>query len=208
MTSVPQRPGSPDYESAVNYALSRLRAELPNHLHYHCVWHTEGDVLPAARLLAKMENLSESDAGRLDVAAAFHDLGHVIESDGHEQIGIDIAKSVLPQYGFSDSDIESIAGMVRATSLPQAPRNLLEQLMVDADLDSLGRDDFFKTSEALWRENSARGRGRSWDEWLQIQLHFLQNHRYFTPSARTLRDAGKQKNIALLERRIAEQQGT
>ncbi len=37
----------PDYSGAVNYALHRLRTELPPHLLYHNAPHTEEDVLTA-----------------------------------------------------------------------------------------------------------------------------------------------------------------
>jgi hypothetical protein len=50
----------------------------------------------------------------------------------------------------------------------------------------------------LWRERVALGHAISWSEWLQQQLQFLQAHRYFTPEAAALRDAGKLRNIELL----------
>jgi len=88
--------------------------------------------------------------------------------------------------------------------MPQTPRNDEQALLADADLDSLGRDDFFPTSKALWHERAACGMDIPWLTWLQIQLQFLQTHHYFTPVAQALRGAGKLKNIEMLQRLLSE----
>lgn len=192
----------PDYASAVAYALNRMRAELPTRLTYHNVMHTEADVLPAVVRLARLSNLAEADLHLLEVAAAFHDIGQITTTLGHEQVGVDIMSEVLPRFGFSPRAIERVSGMIMATEMPQTPLNQEQELLCDADLDSLGREDFFPVSKALWRERAACGMVIPWQTWLVIQLQFLQSHAYFTPAAQILRNDGKQKNIELLERLI------
>jgi hypothetical protein len=46
-----------------------------------------------------------------------------------------------------------------------------------------------------------------WRDWLASQLRFLSGHRYFSPAARALREAGKLSNIRLLERLLEEGSG-
>lgn len=196
----------PDYGGAVGYALARLRAELKPTVTYHNVAHTELDVLPAARRLASLAGISEPERHLLEVAAAFHDLGFIRTYLNHESIGIGIAREVLPGLGFSQADIDRIAAMIEATRMPQAPSDELAALLADADLDSIGRDDFLTTSQALWQERAALGLMVTWPEWLQNQCRFLKAHRYFTRHARVLRLEGKRRNIALLEALIREQQ--
>jgi predicted metal-dependent HD superfamily phosphohydrolase len=193
---------NPDYSGAVDYAFNRLRTELPPRLSYHNAQHTEDDVLPAAVRLAKLSNMADPDLRLLEVAAAFHDLGQIRTVLGHEQIGADIVSDVLPRYGFGPGEIERVSGMILATRLPQTPLSEEQAILCDADLDSLGREDFFATSKALWQEREACGMIIAWQTWLENQHHFLTDHHYFTPAARTLRDEGKRKNIALLERLI------
>jgi predicted metal-dependent HD superfamily phosphohydrolase len=176
-----------------------LRAELPPTLSYHCVWHTEGDVLPAARRLAQLAGITRPEQGLLEISAAYHDIGHIHISYGHEAISIKIMAEALPRFGFSPQDIERVASLIMATRMPQSPKNELEELLADSDMDGLGRTDFLDTSKALWRENAAFGRPKSWVQWLEMQLRFLSSHRYFSTVARTLRDDGKQRNIAMLE---------
>ncbi|MDH4133776.1 MAG: HD domain-containing protein [Gammaproteobacteria bacterium] len=192
----------PNYEKAIEYALDRLRGELPATLHYHCAWHTEGDVLPAARRLGQLAGVSPSEQGLINVGAAYHDVGHIHVSYGHEAISIKIMAEVLPRFGFSSQDIERVASLIMATRMPQSPKNELERLLADADMDGLGRTDFLVTSKALWQENMAYGKIQSWPQWLETQVRFLRAHRYFTSVARTLREEGKQQNIAMLEELI------
>ncbi|HCU54189.1 MAG TPA: phosphohydrolase [Gammaproteobacteria bacterium] len=192
-------PSHPQYDQAITYALDRMRSELPPHLTYHSAWHTEHDVLPAARHLGQLAGLKPSDQRLLEVSAAYHDIGHIHISYGHEAISIKIMAEVLPSFGFPSRDIERIALLIMATRMPQSPTNELEQLLADADLDGLGRPDFLDTSTALWKERASLGVSHSWAQWLEVQLRFLRSHRYFTDVARTLRDEGKQRNIQMLE---------
>jgi len=190
----------PDYGQAIEYALDRLRHELPPTLLYHCAWHTEHDVLPAARRLGQLAGLTQNEQGVLEVSAAYHDVGHIHISYGHEAISIKIMAEALPRFGFDPREIERVATMIMATRMPQSPKNELERLLADADMDGLGRTDFLDTSKALWRENTALGRPhQSWAQWLEAQLRFLRSHRYFSAQARALREDGKQHNIAALE---------
>lgn len=192
----------PNYAGAVAYALHRLRTELPAHLHYHNAPHTEEDVLPAAVRLARLSNMAEPDLRLLEVGAAFHDLGQIKTDLGHELIGMEIIAEVLPGFGFGPEEIARVAGMILATRLPQTPLNDEQALLCDADLDSLGREDFLVTSKALWHERAAAGLVIPWPIWLKDQLRILQTHQYFTPAAQALRQAGKQRNIDMLEQLI------
>jgi hypothetical protein len=116
----------------------------------------------------------------------------------HEAAGIRIAAAVLPRFGFAAEHVRRIAGMIRATRLPQAPTNVLEEILADADLDSLGRDDFFAASLALRAELAERGHLIDETTWFARQLSFLQSHQYWTASARGLRDPQKQRNMQIL----------
>lgn len=188
-----------DYDGAIDYALGRLRRDLSPNLTYHDLWHTQFDVLPAVARMGVINGLAHEDIRLMEVAAAFHDIGFVRVMEGHEAAGVQIAGKVLPGFGFAAQKIECIAGMILATRLPQSPQNLLEEIVVDADLDVLGRDDFFDRNELLRQEMAHFGRVLTWRQWQEEQLRFLQQHTYFTPVARALRNAGKQRHIAIIK---------
>lgn len=198
----------PDFDAAKAYALRRLTHELPLNRHYHSLQHTRDDVVTAAGEFADGEGISGDDLLCLLTAAYFHDLGHIEQSNGHEAISARIAAEVLPEFGYSPQQIETIRRLIMATKVPQTPETLLEEIIVDADMDSLGREDFMRTSLALRRELAEAGHQVSDLEWYVGQVEFLRAHRYFTATARKLRDPGKQRNLAMLHDLIAEITGS
>jgi uncharacterized protein len=185
----------PDYAGAVTFALTRLHAELSPELTYHSAWHTEHDVLPAALRLALLSGIPEEEQRLLQVAAAFHDIGFTQTRTEHERVGAGIAAQILPQYGLDADQIARIVAMIMATKLPQSPRTLIEEIIADADLDVLGREDFLLRNRALRDELAAQGSVVSDEQWVVSQISFLEQHRYFTPAARTLRSARKQAHL-------------
>ena len=193
----------PDLSAAAEWVRGRLEAELPAHLTYHCAAHTIDDVVPAAERLADAEALSARDRTVLITAAWFHDLGYIVQAEGHEEIGIDLAERNLPALGYEPEDIDTVAGLIRATQLPQHPQSHLAGLLADADLDVLGRDDFWDSNDALRRELAATGRVDGDAEWLDDQNTFLEQHRYHTATARALREETKAHNLAALRARRA-----
>ena len=189
----------PDFERAKSYVLGRLAAELPANLPYHGIHHTRDDVLPAAEQLAVASELAPEEYLLVRTAVLYHDLGYIELYAHNEPLGAELAAETLPTFGYSSPQIRKIKRIILATELPQQPRNYLEALMCDADLDSLGRDDFLKTSLNLRDELSAHGMEIPLKNWYHQQWDFLRTHKYFTPVAQALRQSKKLENIALLE---------
>jgi len=86
-----------------------------------------------------------------------------------------------------------------ATKIPQSPKNILEEIICDADLDYLGRDDFEPISDSLRREFLELGIVSSDEHWYSLQIKFIENHNYFTNSSRQLRNPEKLKRLEKLK---------
>jgi len=106
-----------------------------------------------------------------------------------------MAREILPKYGYSQEQIDVIDGLIKATEIPQSPKTLLEQIMCDADLDYLGRDDFHDIASLLRRELREHGKIDSDRLWDEIQVKFLTAHTYFTKSAISTRRVKKMKHL-------------
>lgn len=132
----------PDWERTQEYVLTRLSKELAPDLTYHNVHHTRDDVLPAAEWLAAESQLDEEGTLLLCTAALYHDTGYLERYFRNELIAVRIAQETLPDFGFSLGQIDRIGKIIAATQLPQSPSSFLQELICDADLDSLGREDF------------------------------------------------------------------
>lgn len=188
----------PDFDRARAYALRRLETELAQDLTFHAARHTRDDVVPAAERLARMAGVAGEDLLLLLTAAWFHDVGFVVQRDEHEAAGVRISRAELPGFGYSPHQIDIIGNIIMATRLPQSPGTLLEEIMADADLDSLGRADFFEVSVRLREEMENYGTVMDDAVWYRWEINFLEGHRYFTTTARSLRDEGKRHNIEQL----------
>lgn len=178
------------FEQAGQFILDKLDTELPLTLYYHNLAHTE-DVYTAAGRLGRSENISDIEMKLLLTAACYHDAGYLHTIIEHERESCRIAKEHLPRFGFNELEIDQICGMIMATRLPQTPHSKLQQLLADADLDYLGREDFFEIGDKIFHELGMS----NWNEWNKIQLKFLEQHRYFTQTALNLRGPKKQENI-------------
>jgi hypothetical protein len=89
------------------------------------------------------------------------------------------------------------------TQIPQQPKDILERIICDADLDYLGRDDFFAIGDTLRREFIRYGVVPSDEAWEALQMKFLTNHAYHTASSQVLREPAKQSHIRKLAEKMA-----
>ncbi len=188
-----------NFSAASAYALSRIEREIEPQFCYHNILHTRDDVHPAAVRLGRLCGVSADEMVLLETAALFHDIGFIEQGRGHETISARIVGEMLPRWGFSAENIQTIQQMICATALPQSPQTLLDKILCDSDLDILGHDDFLPRNLLLYAELSATGREVGLHDWYTGQHRFLVNHTYHTPAARTLRDAGKARNTTLLQ---------
>ncbi len=90
-----------------------------------------------------------------------------------------------------------------STKIPQSPTNLLEQILCDADLDYLGRDDFFSIGDSLFRELQAYNLIGDEQTWNRLQVSFLSAHRFHTNTNKTLREPVKRRYLEELQELVA-----
>ena len=184
-----------DFEGAKIFILGKLKKDLKPTLYYHNVSHTL-DVYDSVKRIASLEKINNPDLLLLKTAALFHDSGMLNTYIEHEDASCEIANEYLPGFGYDNASIGQINKMIMATKLPQNASDRLEQIICDADLDYLGRDDFFMISHRLKLEwNLQNFNPTTLKEWYKLQVNFLGGHRFFTKSAIETREERKQQNL-------------
>ena len=183
-----------NYKKAEQHIVKLLKIKLPEGLYYHGLHHTF-DVCDAAQRIAKAEGVTGENLFLLLTAALIHDAGFTVTYINHEDKSVELAKQILPQYGYSDEQLKVIEGIIEATKLPMNAKTELEKIMCDADLDYLGRADFYPISEGLKKEFLAQGIVKNDKEFDAVQIKFLNTHKYFTATAKETRNAEKQKRL-------------
>ena len=188
-----------NFPAAEKYILEHLQKELHPNLFYHSFEHTT-DVQQAARRLIELEKVDAHSATIIETAALYHDAGMIMKYDNHEIASVNIVKEKLPEFDYTPSEINEIESMILVTTIPQKALTLNQMILCDADLDALGREDFFITSFQLQLEWKLYGiLAASLKDWLKFEIKFLESHSYYTSSARKLRDVGKRKNLLELK---------
>ena len=180
--------------------LSRLKNELDPRLGYHNLSHTL-DVVEQAEVIAKKEKVTDKhDLLLLKTAAVFHDSGFLLVYKNHEEKSCEIASEALKNI-FNEEDNKKICGMIMATKIPQTPHTLLEQIICDADLDYLGRNDFEPISQTLHKEFIIFKIMPEDIIWDHVQIKFFESHHYFTGTSISKRNEKKLKHLNILKER-------
>lgn len=183
------------FAEAEKHILYRLQQELDHNLSYHCIDHTI-DVYHKTIEIAQLEGITHpEDLILLKTAALFHDAGFIFNYQNHEQMSIEIAQSTLIQFAYTPAAIEQICILIEATKIPQKPTNKLAEILADADLDYLGRDDYYTIADTLFQEFKYKSIIKTEEEWLKIQISFLEHHTYFTKTSINRRTAQKLKRL-------------
>lgn len=183
--------------------LDKMEKELPSYLYYHNVKHTV-DVVTEVELIGWAEGCTDEEILLLKTAALFHDAGHTIAYDNHEYHGTLLAREMLPGYNYTPEQIDRICEIIMATKLPPRPKDLLEEIICDSDLDYLGRSDFIPVSNTLYEELKAQNKIGTLNDWNKLQIKFISGHQYFTKTARSLREVNKQQQIERIQSLITE----
>ncbi len=167
---------------------------------FHDFNHTLG-VLESVVEIGTGNNLDDRELSLLQLAAWFHDSGYDQGAEGHEERSCRYAVSFLSSFDLPDQDLDLITRCIMATQLPFKPKDLLEEIICDADLSHLGKKSYWDRCGRLRQELLlTRGKMMSEPEWVQFELDFMNNHRYYTAVAEELYNPRKLKHINQLRK--------
>lgn len=186
------------FEKAYDFLLGKLEKELPEHLTYHNAAHTT-EVVNAVKYLCKEENVDGHDLEIVSAAALFHDAGFLETYHDHEERSCIIAREYLPQFEYTQKEIDDICELIMFTRMPQTPHGLLSNILCDADLLYLGTDKYYQIAENLFKELKHLGFIKNWNQWRQKQIDILESHRYFTETANKEITLKKMHNLLLFK---------
>lgn len=181
------------------YSSSLLRSELPHIFIYHNLSHTQR-VVKYTKELIEGENVNETDAENLLIAAWFHDTGYIKGPESHEEQSVSIATEFLKKHDLAAEKIQVVSNIILATKMGYDPKNILEQIIRDADCAHFGNKGFLEISELLRHEwEQACNKTYSDSEWAQENISFLtRHHQFYTNYAINSWQKGKDKNLASL----------
>jgi uncharacterized protein len=190
-----------DFKNIYEKVMRDLENWVPDHFTYHDAAHTKY-VLEQAEVIAAHENVTGRGLLLVKIAALYHDIGFVEGRHDHEALGCKFASDDLKNSFLTGAEVEKVCSMIQATQIPQRPKDLLEQIVADADLEYLGTDNFQKFGRRLYRELHHFDPALNFRKWDEIQIEFLTNHIYHTNYCKKFREPVKQQNLEIVKERL------
>jgi len=193
----------PDLISKSSELASKMITEkLPGGMVYHNLEHTK-EVVDAVEEIGKKSGLSNSEIEMLVLAAWFHDVGISESYSGHEEKSAEIAKKFLAENNYPTEKIEKVANLILVTRMPQNPKNLIEEVICDADILHMGKKGFNTRSQLLKAEREALENKKISDlEWLKSNIEFVAGNKFRTKYAKENFEEQRSKNLAKLQKKM------
>lgn len=182
----------------INSVVEIFNSKLPSHYFYHNLTHSL-DVLNATKQISQAANIKDEEYEIVCTAAILHDVGYVFQYRQNEPLSVDYAKEILPNFKYTTNQINVVCDCIMATVIPQKATNRLQMILCDADLDYLGRPDYFLIANKLRKEWTHQSIILTDEAWIKIQIDFLTNHSYYTIISQSLRNNLKIENINTLK---------
>lgn len=185
-----------------NFVFDYYKKNAPAENVYHNLAHVL-NVVKLVKEIGKNSDVSDDDLEILIIAAWFHDIGHMSTWKGHEEVSANFAEEYLIPKNYHEEKIKKIKGCILATQIPHEPKNLLEEIICDADISHIGSDNFFDQSDLLKLEIDKRENKKySESDWLQKNIDFLSKNKFFTKYAKLKFDKKKNANLLKLQKKI------
>jgi len=195
---------------AESYVFELLKNNLPKTYVYHNFLHTRRVVESATEIINSYDNLKDEDKLIIQLAAWFHDVGHISGPENHEEKSVKIASTFLKKNNISIKIIDEVSKCILATKLEKSPESFNEEVIKDADTSHLAKKYYNNVCELLRQELKAQGianySGPKWTE-LNIKL-FSSQHKFYTLYAVNNWEKKKNKHLKKLLKKQKEYKKT
>jgi class 3 adenylate cyclase len=173
--------------------------EAPPNLYFHNALMVK-NTCSQADLLSMAEKLPEEEHVNLKLAAIFLFTGYITDYENPMGASCRVAEEILPKYGFDQENIETVTRLIM-NSFNGKILTATDKVLHDSRYDYLGRVDYMKLTEKLFREESENGKSRDRKEWIELQEKLLAEHEFVTDTARMLRGVAVETQAAMLHSR-------
>ena len=168
---------------------------------FHNLDHTK-DVVKHTLEIASHYKVSDREMLILIAAAWFHDTGYLYAApEKHEETSCQIMKKFMKDNTEDETIIEEIHACVMATKFPRNPKNLLQEIICDADTFHCGTKKFKETNKKVREELKRRNGSIDTAKFKEETIQLLKTHVYYTSYCKDLLNEGKKKNLKRLERK-------
>ena len=170
--------------------------EAPPNLYFHTAALAR-NITSQTDLLSTAEKIPEEDYLSLKLASIFLISGYITDYDRPVEAAFVLMDELLPRSGFEQVYINSAKDLI-INSFEGRYNTFSDMILHDARYDYLGRVDFARMTERLFKERKEHGITTDEEEWRIMQEAFLKKHDFLTGTGRLLRSVTLESQITSL----------
>ena len=195
-------------EEVEKYTLKYYEENFSSLHSYHSIEHTQL-VVDVASKISDFEGLDKHNTEIVIVAAWFHDIGHAVSNDNHEDESCKIARQFLASNNVDEDFILAVEACISSTKQGAQIKSLNDKILHDADHSHTALPDFMKISNLFRKElKNFSDRKITKPEYWKKTLVFLKETKFLTEYAIKNMEPIKDENISKVEKRIKDMKTT
>lgn len=175
-----------------------ILADLPENLQFHKIEYAK-KIYNQSFLLCRAEEIEQDERLLVRTAALMLYTGLTQTYFNYENRSSVIAREILPDFKYSETQIDHICNLILATKQPFHPNNQLEKILIDAKMEYLSRPDYLTQIKLLFMEMKEAGSNINGQQFKKQQLELLYGFDYFTTAAQRLREIPGHEQRTILE---------
>jgi len=145
-------------------------------------------------------NLGGQELKLAHLAAWFTELGFSEDHRNYQGKSVKLAREYFRTKKLDDGVFEKLEECILSTRVPQQPVSVISQLICDATMYHLAEKDSLQLAESLRNEFAAVAQVEySDEEWINEYIKMINNHFYFTRTAREIFQKRKEKTLAAFQ---------
>jgi len=180
------------------YIFENIKNDLPANLYFHSFEYIQ-HVYSHAELLIKAENIDIEDKIIIKTSVLLLFTGLTKSYQNFENKSAEYARQILPEYKFSDKQINIISNLILFGKLQHDPQNHYEKIIYDLITEHFGRADYLKSYKMHYLEIKENKGDITIQEWKKQQINFLRHHDFYTLTSKRLREVPPEIQIQNIE---------
>lgn len=177
---------------------SEVIDKLPESLHFHGPEYARR-VYNHSFLLCRSEEIEQEGRLLTRTAALMLLTGLSQEYYNFENRSAVICREILPDFSYSENQIDQICNLILATKKPFNPNSRLEKVLIDARMEYMGRPDYTSQIKLLYKELKEAGSKINGQQFKKQQQELLYEFNFYTVAAQRLREVSGSDQMTILE---------
>jgi len=180
-----------DLEEAI---FTKFETELPKNMYFHNIEYIRHQY-EYAHLISKAESLDDEETLLILTSTLLMNIGFIYIYKNQENKSAEFARSILPEYNYSEKQINSVSNLILSTKWPSEPQTIAEKILYDIKMEYFGRSDFIKLYKLLFLEQNEYQIEVNIDEYKKQMIQILSKYKFFTQTACRLQEVTTEEQI-------------